>query len=255
MRQESPTDFPETPEGLSVTLLRLKAIIIVQCSLAYILAFFIVMNAVLPDISKIKTRVTIKVYNGKTVTKRSVSPYSKDFVRSAELPKYVTGAIIAAEDGSFFRHKGVNIDETLRAARYDILHLKFKYGGSTITQQLVKNAYLTREKTFRRKITEIITAVRVENKLTKRQILDYYINIAEFGKGIYGIRQASKVYFDKSPENLTPKEAAMLAVVIPQPKARGKELLTKQKEEFQKKRVARIIARMKLRGYIKDSGA
>ncbi len=213
------------------------------------------MNAILPDISKIKTRVTIKVYNGKTYTKRSVSPYSKDFVRSAELPKYVTGAIIAAEDGSFFRHKGINIDETLRAARYDVLHLKLKYGGSTITQQLVKNAYLTKEKTVKRKVIEAITAVRVERKLTKRQILDYYINIAEFGNGIYGIKQASKVYFDKSPHQLTPKEAAMLAVVIPQPKARGKELLTKQKEEFQKKRVSRIIARMKLRGYITDGGA
>ncbi|MBN2754634.1 MAG: transglycosylase domain-containing protein [Candidatus Goldbacteria bacterium] len=238
-----------------MTLLRLKAIIIVQCAFAYIIGFFTVMNAILPDISKIKTRVTIKVYNGKTFTNRAVSPYSKNFVRSVELPKYVTGAIIAAEDGSFFRHKGINIDETLRAARYDLLHLKLKYGGSTITQQLVKNAYLTKEKTIKRKLIEAITAVRVENKLTKRQILDYYINIAEFGKGIYGIRQASKVYFDKYPHELTPKEAAILAVVIPQPKARGKELLTKQKEEFQKRRVARIIARMKLRGYIKDSGA
>lgn len=240
-------------EGFQVTLLRLRAIIIVQCAFAYIIGFFMVMNAILPDISKIKTRVTIKAYNGKTYTKRSVSPYSKDFVRSAELPKYVTGAIIAAEDGSFFRHKGINIDETLRAARYDVLHLKLKYGGSTITQQLVKNAYLTKEKTVKRKVIEAITALRVERKLTKRQILDYYINIAEFGKGIYGIKQASQVYFKKEPKDLTPKEAAMLAVVIPQPKARGKELLAKQGEEFQKKRVARIIARMKKRGYIAES--
>jgi monofunctional biosynthetic peptidoglycan transglycosylase len=115
---------------------------------------------------------------------------------------------------------------------------------------VVKNIYLTGERKFSRKIVEALTALRLEKKLSKRQILDYYINIAEFGPGIYGIKSASAFYFDKQPDELTAQEAAILAVILPKPKARGRALMEQDEEDFQPKRVKNLLARMKQQGYI-----
>lgn len=195
--------------------------------------------------------VKLKTANNKIIEKY-ISPDSPGFVRSDKLPKHVTGAIITAEDEDFYKHNGISWDEISRALEYDIKHMSLKCGGSTITQQLVKNVYLNRKKTFRRKIVEAVTAVRLEKKLSKKQILDYYINIIEFGEGIYGIKRAANVYFDKHPQDLTPEEAAMLASILPKPVARGKAL----KNGFvRKKHVSYLLKRMKKLGYIRRESA
>ena len=95
----------------------------------------------------------------------------------------------------------------------------------------------------------------LEHRLTKKQILNYYINIVEFGDGIYGIRQASRAYFGKAPEDLTPREAAMLAVVMPEPGIRGKALYDWKSNGFQKRRVANLLYRMEQNGYLKTGSA
>jgi len=205
----------------------------------------------LPDIRGVEKGVMIQVQGkGKNKIERFVSPLSGDFVFSSKLPRHVTGAIIVSEDEDFYSHNGISMDEILQAVQFDIKYRTLKHGGSTITQQVVKNVYLSGERKFSRKIIEAITALRLEKKLSKKQILDYYINIAEFGSGIYGIGQASEYYFNKTPEELTPREAAMLAVTLPKPKARGQALLAQDKDGFQKKRVQRLLARMKEHGYI-----
>jgi monofunctional biosynthetic peptidoglycan transglycosylase len=167
----------------------------------------------------------------------------------------VVGAIITSEDEDFYTHHGVSMDETIEAAKFDISHFTLKHGGSTITQQLVKNVYFSSKRTFSRKIAEAITAVKLEKKLSKKQILDYYINIVEFGSGIYGIKEASYCYFKKNPEELTPKEAAALAVLMPRPKYRGRMLMEKGEDNFQKKRIADLLWKMKENGYLSSSGA
>ena len=215
------------------------------------LIVFGLMSSVLPDLSGAKKGVSIKIHSNNVYkADRIITPRSKDFVMSKKLPKHVTGAIIVSEDEGFYSHNGVSLKETLDAAKYDIKYRTLKHGGSTITQQLVKNVYLSGERKFSRKIVEAITAFRLEQVLTKEQILDYYLNVVEFGHGIYGIKQASRYYFDKRPDQLTAKEAAMLAVTLPKPKARGKALLAHKTEEFQKKRVKRLLVRMRKQGFI-----
>ena len=208
-----------------------------------------------PDLDGVEKGVFIKVNSKGRLKKRFVSPRSENFVRVSDLPRYVYGAIITSEDEDFYSHNGVSMSEILDAARYDINHATLKCGGSTITQQLVKNIYLSGEKNIGRKIVEAATALMLERKLTKKQILNYYINIIEFGDGIYGIGQASRAYFNKTPEELTPKEAAMLAVVMPRPRSRGMALYERKNREFQKKRVANLLYRMKQNGYLKEDGA
>jgi membrane peptidoglycan carboxypeptidase len=145
----------------------------------------------------------------------------------------------------------VSLKEIMHAVKFDIEHRALIAGGSTITQQLVKNVYLTKKKKLSRKVVEAITAVQLERKLTKKQILDYYINIAEFGRGIYGIRHAARAYFGKKPEKLTAEEAAMLASILPKPVKRGQALKDGRISNYQKKRVAFLLKRMKRLGYLK----
>lgn len=212
---------------------------------------FGLMSLVLPDISGAKKSMSVIAHSGKVHSaEKTVIPKSKDFVSSKKLPKHVTGAIIVSEDEGFYSHNGISLKEIIDAAKFDIKYRTLKHGGSTITQQLVKNVYLSGERKFSRKIVEAVTALRLEQQLTKEQILDYYINVVEFGHGIYGIKQASRHYFDKRPDQLTAKEAAMLAVTLPKPKARGKALLAHKKVEYQKKRVKRLLVRMKKQGFI-----
>jgi membrane peptidoglycan carboxypeptidase len=208
-------------------------------------------SVIFPDLDGVEKGVTIKMHmRGGKVSERYISPRSEDFVFSDRLPRYVTGAIITSEDCDFYVHKGINPSEMFEAAKYDISHFTLKQGGSTITQQVVKNIYLTGERTLSRKIVEAVTALRLEKKLSKKRILDYYINLIEFGNGVYGIRQASLYYFQKEPGNLTVKEAAILAVLMPKPKARGAALMVQEKDEFQKKRVTRLMAKMKDEGWV-----
>jgi hypothetical protein len=100
----------------------------------------------------------------------------------------------------------------------DIEEGRFARGASTITQQVVKNVYLSQEKTITRKIREMIWARALNKTLTKREILTFYVNLVEFGPGLYGVRDAARAYFGKSPAELSPKEAAFLVMLLPSPR-------------------------------------
>lgn len=127
-----------------------------------------------------------------------------------EIPPRIVEALLAIEDTLFFEHPGVNIDAIIRAMLKNIKNARYAEGGSTITQQLIKNLALTREKTIERKIKEFLLALRLETILTKEKILEVYLNHTYFGHGFYGIKTAALGYFRKSMEDLTLKEIAML---------------------------------------------
>ncbi len=132
-------------------------------------------------------------------------------VKLSKLPKYVTQATISIEDKDFYKHSGVSFfSGILRAIKDTILRKKLQ-GGSTITQQLVKSALLTPERTLERKIKEIILALLVERRYTKDQILEMYLNQVPYGGTAWGIEEASKLYFGKSAYQLSLSEAALLA--------------------------------------------
>jgi penicillin-binding protein 1A len=134
-----------------------------------------------------------------------------------DIPYYVIEALVAIEDTVFFEHSGINVEAIFRATLKNIRYMRFAEGASTLTQQLIKNTLLTREKTIKRKATEALIAFIVEQKLTKEQILERYLNHIYFGHGYYGIRTAAEGYFRKSLNELTLKEAAMLVGIPRQP--------------------------------------
>jgi len=132
------------------------------------------------------------------------------YAKYEDMPSYLIEALVAMEDTRFFEHNGVNIDAIIRAIVKDIQAGAFVEGGSTLTQQLIKNKILTNEKKLSRKIKEAILALKIENELTKEQILERYLNEIFFGNGYYGIRTAAEGFFHKEMHELSLKESAIL---------------------------------------------
>ena len=134
-----------------------------------------------------------------------------------ELPPYLPKAFIAIEDRRFYDHHGIDPFGIARAFVANVLHRGYSQGGSTITQQLAKNLFLTQERTIHRKLQEMMLAVWLERKFTKTQILELYLNRVYFGAGAYGVEQASQRYFGKSARDVTLAEAALLAGLVKSP--------------------------------------
>jgi penicillin-binding protein 1A len=138
------------------------------------------------------------------IEKRTLAPFDK-------IPRHVVNAFVAAEDANFFNHRGVDFTAIARAAVKDLLGGSFAQGGSTITQQTVKNLFLTREKSISRKLKELILAYRMERKMSKEEILYLYLNQIYLGEGAYGVEAASRSYFGKGVSELGLAEGALLA--------------------------------------------
>ena len=134
-----------------------------------------------------------------------------------ELPPHLPKAFLAIEDRRFYSHWGIDAFGVARAVSANVLHRGVAQGGSTITQQLAKNIFLTQERTMTRKLQEVILAVWLERKYSKDEILDLYLNRVYFGNGAYGIEAAAQRYFGKSARNVTLSEAALLAGLVKSP--------------------------------------
>ncbi len=126
-------------------------------------------------------------------------------------------AVIAAEDASFFVHEGFDWEGIRDAALYNLEAGELKRGGSTITQQLAKNLYLSSERSLFRKAREALITRSLEHRLSKKRILELYLNVAEWGRGVYGAEAAARHHFGKSASDLTADEAAWLAAILPSP--------------------------------------
>jgi len=165
-----------------------------------------------------------------------------------EIPPRAIEALVAIEDTTFFEHPGINVEAIFRAAIKVIKAGKAVQGASTITQQLVKNKLLTREKKLSRKIKEAIYAIKLEQALSKEQILERYLNEIYFGHGYYGIKTAADGYFHKKLHDLSLKE---IAILVGLPKAPSTYAPTKN-YEMSMGRANRVIKRMKVLGWIDD---
>jgi len=152
------------------------------------------------------------------VKQRVIMLRNKQFyVKHANIPDVLRDCLIAAEDKRFYEHKGVDWDALHRALRHNIRRLHWAEGGSTITMQTARYAFLTREKTLRRKFAEIFLALYIENSLAKADIIELHLNTARFGLGSEGIGVAACAYFGKPPWKLSPVEAAFLVGCLPHP--------------------------------------
>ncbi len=161
--------------------------------------------------------ITVKDWNRKDHP-FVLGPRNRNWTPIGAIPSSLKKAVVAAEDANFYAHEGVDYEAIREAIKADIQKGRFVRGGSTITQQVAKNVFLSREKTVSRKIKELILARRIDDVLSKRRILELYLNVVELGPMIYGVGHASRYYFGKSPSSLSVRESAFLASMLPGPK-------------------------------------
>ena len=149
-------------------------------------------------------------------------------------------AVIIAEDDAFLWHKGVDLGALKKAAQKNLRRGRFSHGGSTITMQLARNLFLTPRKSLWRKAREIMIALKLERELSKERILELYLNVVEWGEGIYGAQAAARHYFNKNPGALNKSEAAFLAAILPNPQSYRRN----REGAYPKQRIANIESRL-----------
>lgn len=191
--------------------------------LSPILLFLLLYSLLMPDISKWKKENPDKTAfmqywerqrkkMGRKITLRQI------WVPLSDISPYLIRAVLIAEDDKFWAHDGFDYKAIRKAVERDLKAKKLKFGGSTISQQLARNLYLSPEKSLLRKMSEALITWRMEKVLSKRRILELYLNVVEWGEGIFGVEAASRHYYGKSSSQLTPVEATRLAAILPSPK-------------------------------------
>jgi monofunctional biosynthetic peptidoglycan transglycosylase len=186
------------------------------------LGYVVISLSLLSPVAELKNRKTTMKIQVKDWQGRYhdflVGPKNRYWTSGGNIPSEMKWSVIVAEDSNFYRHEGVDVKAIKNAIKYDLEKKSFARGASTLTQQLAKNLYLSREKTITRKLKEVYLALRMEQELTKGRIMELYLNVVELGPSVYGIGHASRYYFGKSAADLTPREAAFLAAMLPGPR-------------------------------------
>lgn len=160
----------------------------------------------------------IKAERDRLALMKPPMPIRQIWVPYRSIATSVKQAVIAAEDSGFSRHDGVDWEAMEKAARENFKKGKIRRGGSTITMQLAKNLFLSSERSYLRKAQELIITGMLEVALDKRRILEIYLNVAEWGVGVFGIEAASRHYFGISAQEVSPEQAAWLASILPAPR-------------------------------------
>jgi monofunctional biosynthetic peptidoglycan transglycosylase len=190
-------------------------ILIALLPLAYFLS--------IPDVSKLKKEKPKKTafmeYREKEWKEKGKKvKVNQIWVPLSNISPYLIKAVLIAEDDKFWIHEGFDYEAIQVALERDIKAGRFKFGGSTVSQQLARNLYLSPAKNPLRKMREAIITWRMEKVLSKRRILELYLNLVEWGEGIFGVEAASRHYYGKPSSELTPQEAARLAAILPNPR-------------------------------------
>jgi penicillin-binding protein 1C len=176
--------------------------------------------------------------------------FRRSWVNFEDIPENIIKATLIAEDEDFYSHHGISLKGILRSIYLNLKTKSLEYGGSTITQQLARNLFLTKEKTLLRKINEIILALKLEKKYSKNEILTYYLNSIYYGEGNIGIRAAADYYFDKKLKDLTLSEAVILASIPKAPALYAP--VSKENIGRLKKRRDYLLSRLKDEGWIDE---
>ncbi|GAB4482510.1 MAG: monofunctional biosynthetic peptidoglycan transglycosylase [Thermodesulfovibrionales bacterium] len=198
-----------------------KRLVVLGC---LVLAAFIAFNFFTPNVSRFakeNPKKTAFMEYREREWEREGRKYAviQRWVPLGAISPYLVKAVLIGEDDKFWQHEGFDYEAMQKAIEKDIKEKKFKLGGSTISQQLAKNLFLSPSKNPVRKLREAIITWRMERSLTKKRILEIYLNVAEWGdRGIFGIEAAARHYYGKSAASLGPEEAARLASVLPNPR-------------------------------------
>lgn len=223
-----------------------KTYIVLAIVLLVFIAWFI------PPVYKLidqKVTVTQWVKKKGEIT-AEVGPGSANWIFSKKMSKHTLNAFVAAEDARFYQHIGIDPTEIYHSLKLNWKKGRFVRGGSTITQQVVKMAFLSRNKSLLRKSREAVGAMLLELLLTKQEILEWYINLAEFGDAVYGVKSGAWHYFRTKPSQLTIAQAVHLALVLPSPNGWSVGLRSRRLTDFGHKRFAYILNRMKRMRFI-----
>ncbi len=203
----------------------------------------------LPETSaleEIKPSLITKIYDINEEVIAEIFAERRILVPLGKIPVDLQNAVIATEDTRFFKHWGISLRDTLRAFLTNLFHRRVIQGGSSITQQLARVLFLNKEKTLPRKIKEALLSLKIENRYTKEEILEMYLNHIYFGHGTYGIESASQNYFNKCTEELNLAECALLAGLIRSPE----NYSPFNNPEAAKRRFKWVLYRMRKIGYI-----
>lgn len=207
-----------------------------------------------PNFASLRGSVEMEIKRADgTEATRQVGPKAPGWVPLELISDYVLMAVISSEDTTFYQHKGIDLHELREAIKKDIKEKRWARGASTLTQQVVKNVFLSQEKTLWRKFREILWAAELEKELSKSEILCFYLNMAEFGPGIYGVGQAATYYFGVVPARLSVREAAFLAMLLPAPRKYHAYFRTKNLTPWAKKRLNHILRLMHRLGYLDEA--
>ena len=250
------TGNQESPAGSGRLDRALRALVVVPRNrrTLIVLVTLLLLCAFVPPIWQLKSGpISIVRWPKSGQVVIDVGPGVKSWTPINSVSRHVLYAIIVAEDGKFYSHAGIDLEEIVKSFQTNLEKGRYARGGSTITQQVVKMAFLSSEKSLLRKAREAVGAVLLEALLTKDEILAWYINMAEFGDGVFGLRKASSHYFQTKPELLTVQQGAHLALVLPSPNAWSKGLRNRSLTPFGHRRYATIISQLRAGGYITDA--
>lgn len=205
------------------------------------------------SITKFQTRFfKIHIDLGKVQYEKVETPPA-DWTPLPKINRRLQEAIISSEDGTFYQHPGYDLEQLTKAINSSFVLKKKMRGASTITQQLIKNLYLNKEKVLSRKMSELFFSIMIEKYSDKKKILETYLNIIEYGKDIYGINKASHFYFNKSPSTLNARESAFIAMLLPSPIKYAKSFYKKSLTPFAKSSIDSILLKMRQAGYISEA--
>jgi monofunctional biosynthetic peptidoglycan transglycosylase len=188
----------------------------------------------MPDVAKLKntnpTPTALMQIRDEQLLRKGLKPLRKQvWVPYGDFSDALKRAVILGEDAGFFSHQGVDLFELKEAVKEDLERGRFKRGASTITMQLARNLYLSPEKSLLRKLREIMIAFEMERVLSKQRIMEIYLNVAEWGPGLYGAEAAAQHYFSKPALSLTAGEAATLAALLPSPRgSKNRDLMRRR---------------------------
>jgi monofunctional biosynthetic peptidoglycan transglycosylase len=195
----------------------------VAVALAAAFAYGAWLYLTLPDVRALRTsnpeRTAFQVLRAREAAARGRKPkHVQHWLPYARISPHLTRAVLVAEDARFWQHEGIDLAELRESIEVNIERREFARGASTITQQLAKNLYLTPSKNPLRKVREFLIARRLEAELNKQRILELYLNVIEWGDGVYGAEAAARVHLRKSASQLSPQEAALLAAALVNPR-------------------------------------
>lgn len=170
----------------------------------------------------------------------------KNWLKVSQISTEALWAIVLSEDWAFYDHPGIDVNQLEIALEQSVRAKRLIRGASTITQQVVKNSFLSLERSVLRKLKEMILALCLEQVLSKNKILEHYVNLIELGPNLYGIQNASYFYFQKSAKELNAKEGAFLAMLLPSPIRYSQSFRDRKLSEYASTQVSKILIKLKL---------